>query len=117
LASLRDPNTGVYRHHGFSSAFGREKSIEALNKTHRKLFREWLNLQMKERREDLQQYLASLDDPKGLVVTYWLETEGYLACIPERTGKAGRNFFAKDMAHLLTAINRGVAAASQDQSS
>src|SRR6478672_862944 len=34
LASLRDANSGVYRHHGLSAAFGREESVSAMRKSH-----------------------------------------------------------------------------------
>ncbi|MDP9115300.1 MAG: hypothetical protein M3O20_16675, partial [Acidobacteriota bacterium] len=40
LASLRDPNSGTYRHHGLSASFGREQSIYALRKSHEQTFLE-----------------------------------------------------------------------------
>ena len=116
LASLRDPNTGVYRHHGFAAAFGQKQSAEVLSKSHRKLFREWLNLPLKERRQDLEEYLGSLDSNKEVVVGYWIESEGYLDCIPDKTGKAARTHFLQDMQQLLIGAKRA-AAAAPDQSS
>ena len=44
LASLRDPNSGSYRHHGLSAAFGREQSTYALRTSHEQTFLQWLNL-------------------------------------------------------------------------
>lgn len=117
LASLRDPNTGVYRHYGFASVFGQKRSAEVLGKSHRKLFREWLNLPLKERREDLESYLEGLDADKGVVIGFWLESEGYLHCIPDRTGRAARQHFLKDMQHLLAGSKRAAAGAADQSSS
>lgn len=117
LASLRDPHTGTYRHHGFASAFGTVKSQEALRKSHVKTFRHWLNLSLKERKADLQLYLDTLDDPNGLVVSYWMESRGYLHCIPDAAGKAAREHYGTDMEQLLRMFNRSAAAAPQGPSS
>ncbi len=117
LASLRDPNTGVYRHHGFASAFGQKQSMEVLSKSHRQLFREWLNLPLKERREDFEAYLGSLDANKEVVIGYWMESEGYLHCIPDKTGRASRTHFVKDMEQLLRGASRAAAGAPGQSSS
>jgi len=37
LGSLRDPNSGIYRHHGLSAAFGREESGRLFSKATRRL--------------------------------------------------------------------------------
>lgn len=117
LAALRDPTTGVYRHHGFAAAFGQKQSIEVLAKSHRTLFRAWLNQPLKERRQDLEQYLDSLDADREVVIGYWIESEGYLHCIPDKTGKAARTHFLKDMEQLLKGAKRSTAAAPDQSSS
>src|SRR5712691_10477786 len=61
LASLRDPNSGAYRHHGLSAAFGREESGKALKQSHEGIFSEWLNLALAEKSGDLGNYLRDLD--------------------------------------------------------
>src|SRR5580658_8601899 len=68
LASLRDPNSGAYRHHGLSAVFGREESGKALRESHEQAFVEWLKLSLAEKYEDLARYLATLEDPQGLIV-------------------------------------------------
>src|ERR1700682_6509675 len=65
LASLRDPNSGAYRHHGLSAAFGREECGKALKQSHERIFSEWLNLAFAEKSWDLRNYLQGLDDPQG----------------------------------------------------
>src|SRR6202171_603321 len=70
LASLRDANSGIYRHHGLSAAFGREESLSALRKSHEDAFREWLNLPLPDKSADLVAYFQSLDENPRQVVTY-----------------------------------------------
>ena len=63
LSSLRDSNSGIYRHHGLSALFGRDDSTKALRESHERAFHEWLGLKMEEKYYDLTRYLAELDDP------------------------------------------------------
>lgn len=101
FASLRDPNTGAYRHYGLSSAFGRDQSAQALRLSHVRTFREWLQAPLRQRHEDLQGYLDSLGDPKGTVVGYWLEAQSYLTAIPDSATRAEREHFSKHVERLL----------------
>lgn len=105
LGSLRDPNTGVYRHYGLTAAFGKEQSLHALRVSHNRTFREWLRLSLEEKHADLVTYLETLDDPRGLVVDYWLESRGYLACVPDVASKADRAWFASDIEELLASLS------------
>jgi hypothetical protein len=105
LASLRDPNSGVYRHHGLGVAFGRDQSIRALQSSHTKVFREWLNLPLRRKSSDLVEYLEGLGDPRGVVVRHWLRSRGYLTCIPDAASKAERELYTGDVEALLNALN------------
>jgi hypothetical protein len=104
LSSLRDPNTGAYRHYGLQTAFGREQSMEALATNHTRAFREWLRLPLAEKHADIVTYLETLDDPKGLVVGYWIESQGYAGCIPDSASKADRALFLDDLSRLLSSL-------------
>lgn len=115
LASLRDPNTGAYRHYGLANAFGREQSAQALETSHTRTFREWVNLNLEEKHTDLLAYLNTLDDPKGLVVRYWIESKGYAGCIPDSAGKADRALYLADIEGLLVVISRSSGGASTDR--
>lgn len=110
FASLRDPNTGAYRHYGLSSAFGREQSAQALRLSHIRTFREWLQAPLRQRQDDLHLYLESLGDPKGLVVGYWLEAQSYLASVPDSASRAERDHFAKHVERLLRNVKAAGAA-------
>ncbi len=117
LNSLRDPNSGVYRHYGLATAFGRDQSMQALESSHAKTFREWIKLSLREKHADLVTYLETLDDPKGLVVRYWLESGGYVGGIPDAASKADRAAYMGDVRQLLTVISRSSDGASTDPKS
>ncbi len=104
--SLRDPHSGVYRHYGLATAFGRDQSAEALETSHGRVFREWIKLSLKDKQADLAAYLETLEDPKGLVVHYWLQSEGYTGCVPEAASKAERAHYLEDIRALLTIFSR-----------
>src|SRR5437899_9269888 len=74
LASVRDPNSGTYRHHGLAVSFGRDQSVQALKSTHEEVFREWSNLSMPQKIDDLMSYIGSLEPSRGVVVDYWLQS-------------------------------------------
>ena len=51
LASLRDPNSGVYEQHGLMSIYGDNKSRQALaqSHSHSEVFQDWLDLPLHEK--------------------------------------------------------------------
>lgn len=101
LASLRDSNSGAYRHHGLSAAFGREESGKALKQSHESTFSEWLKLALAEKSRDLGTYLQGLDDPQGIVVGHWLRSEHYRAQIPDSAHPMESELFHRDLEALL----------------
>lgn len=104
LASLRDSNSGAYRHHGLSAAFGREESGKALKQSHEGTFSEWLKLPLAEKSRDLGTYLQGLDDPQGIVVGHWLRSEQYRAQIPDSARPMESEFFYRDLEALLQVL-------------
>ncbi len=114
LSSLRDPHTGAYRHYGLSTAFGREQTILALQSSHTRAFREWLRQPLHDKHADVVLYLESLDDPKGLVVKYWIESQGYAGCIPDSASKNDRTLFMEDLSQILNSLNHSSGGASKD---
>src|SRR5271168_5105792 len=83
LATLRDVNSGTYRHHGLFTSFGREEAVRALRESHEEAFRTWLNLPLTEKNEDLRAYLVSLDNPQEEVVEHWLQSGVYRSYVPD----------------------------------
>jgi hypothetical protein len=107
LASLRDPNSGIYRHHGLSGAFGREESGKALRESHEQTFAEWLKLPLSARHQDLMAYLAGLEDPPQTVLAHWLGSKAYRAQVPSSAREAERRLFFEDLEALLETTRNG----------
>jgi len=104
LASLRDANSGIYRHHGLSAAFGREESLNALRKSHEDTFGEWLNLPLPSKSADLVTYFQNIDENPRQVVTYLVRAAPYLSQLPDSASPAQRHQFKMEMEILLELI-------------
>jgi hypothetical protein len=101
LASLRDANSGVYRHHGLSASFGREESVGALRKSHEDTFREWLSLALSLKSADLISHFQNVQENPRQVVTYLARATPYLSQIPDSASPAQRRQFKMEMEILL----------------
>jgi hypothetical protein len=103
LASLRDPNSGAYRHHGLSAAFGREQSSYALRTSHEQTFLEWLNLSLAAKHKDFRAYFqsVSLDESPQSVIRYLARGARYITQAPDSAGPAQRRQFHMEMETLL----------------
>jgi hypothetical protein len=107
LASLRDPNSGHYRHHGLMAMFGREESTRALTESHEHAFREWLNLPLSEKHADLQEYFRELGEPPAEVVRHWRHTRLYRTLVPASATEAENEYFSADLDMLMRGFNSG----------
>jgi hypothetical protein len=105
LASLRDANSGIYRHHGLSAAFGREESLNALRKSHEDSFGEWLTLPLPSKSADLVTYFQDVDENPRQVVAYLARATPYLSQLPDSASPAQRRQFKMEMEILLELIN------------
>ena len=101
LATLRDVNSGTYRHHGLAAAFGREEAVRALRESHQATFQGWLNLTLAEKNEDLREYLIALDYSLEEVVGYWLHSRVYRGYVPPAAQEAETELFCRDLETLL----------------
>lgn len=104
LASLRDANSGVYRHHGLSAAFGREESLGALRKSHEDTFRVWLSLPLSDKSADLITHFQNVQENPRQVVTYLARATPYLSQLPDSASPAQRRQFKMEMETLLELI-------------
>jgi len=112
LASLRDQNSGIYRHHGLAVIFGREESSKALRDSHQEVFAEWLNLSLKDKWRDLAQYFESLEEPLGMVVAHLLDSGIYKTQVPDSARKMERELFCADLEALLQTVRNALRNAS-----
>lgn len=103
LASLRDPNSGAYRHHGLSAAFGREQSTYALKKSHDQTFLEWLTMPLAAKSADFRAYLQSANSEENpqAVLTYLARGSRYAMQAPDTAGPAQREQFQLEVGILL----------------
>jgi hypothetical protein len=101
LASLRDPNTGVYDHHGLSDIFGRDESRRALGESHAHVFQQWLNLPMAAKREDLVAYLTGREDARPLVLDYWTSAGISRSYLPQAAHDGERELFVREFEILV----------------
>lgn len=104
LASLRDPHSGVYRHHGFAATFGREESRKALGLSHEAVFQEWLNLPLTQKHQDATEYLDSLEVPRSEVLAHWAKVPDYRNYIPASARASERELFFAEFEVLLEAF-------------
>jgi hypothetical protein len=117
LASLRDPNSGIYRHHGLSDMFGRDESNRVLREHHERAFFEWLNLPMAEQSADLIVYIGSLEDPMATVLDHWFRSRPYKGQVPGAARKMERELFVKDLETLVETLRNGLPEKAEDRAS
>ena len=101
LSSLRDPNSGAYRHHGLAAAFGRDGSARALKQSHEHAFLDWLGLPIKAKADDVRAYLKGLEDGGAEVAAHWLRSGQSRNLVPESSLAAQREHFERDLETLL----------------
>lgn len=104
LASLRDANSGIYRHHGLSAAFGREESLSALRKSHEDSFHEWLNLALSDKSADMVTHFQNVEENPWQVATYLARATPYLTQLPDCASPAQRRQFKMEMETLVELI-------------
>ena len=110
LVSLRDPNSGIYRHHGLASVFGRDESIRALRESHDRSFLEWLLLDLELKIADLQEYIAGLDDDGEVVLKYLASSARNEFQLPEGAREADRFLFHRDFEKAVALLRNGFGA-------
>jgi hypothetical protein len=115
LASLRDANSGVYRHHGLAAAFGRDESVRALRESHEQTFLDWQILSMPEKMGDLREYLLSLEEPSGQVLDYRTHSGLDPRQLPASAREADRALFGQELRMLLEMLRNEFAGAPRAQ--
>lgn len=112
LASLRDANSGIYRHHGLTAMFGREETAKALRESHQDAFHEWLNLPLAEKYEQLISYLNELEDSSAIVLEHWIQARPYKSLLPDGARKMEVELFSRELNALLEIIRNGLGEAA-----
>jgi hypothetical protein len=114
LASLRDQNTGAYRHHGLEQLFGQEQSEQTLRQSHNQIFSDWLCFNLEQQKNDLEAYLDELNEDKKIILATWIRLSPYRSYIPAAAREVERNLFITDLEMVLELLRYDYAVASPD---
>ncbi len=112
LASLRNPNTGLYEHHGLAVLFGPEGSNKALRQGHLACCRQWLKSSLDEQMNDLRRYLSSQPSGPGEIIGHWKELGFWRGILPASIRGAERSLYLAEVETLLTLLQSEASAAA-----
>lgn len=101
LASLRDPNTGKYEHHGLALVFSEEEANKSLRSSHSAAFAEWIRFGLEQQKADLDLYLSQFFENKVLVIENWLRLTPYRNLLPASVRGTERKLYLADLEALL----------------
>lgn len=107
LARLRDPNSGVYQHHGLAQVFGAEEADRALRQSHLSCFLEWLRMSLEHQKADLAVFFTSVLVERQTMIETWLRLAHYRNLIPAAAPEPERALFLADIETLLRALRNG----------
>jgi hypothetical protein len=116
LASLRDPNTGVYQHFGFAQRFSEREADRTIRRSHANTFSDWLWFSLEQQREDLEKYLESVGGDRRAILGAWREWPPYMNWIPAQSRPVDRELFHSDLEIVLDLIRQDFAGASPGRS-
>jgi len=117
LASLRDPNTGRYEHHGLSQIFGEAEADAALQESHSQAFSEWLCFNLEQQKADLDLYLSSFQADRRTILSTWIRLAPYRNLVPASSRDPERRLYLADMEALLEIlkVENDVSVPDQDE--
>jgi hypothetical protein len=116
LSSLRDPNTGLYQHHGLATVFGEEEANAAMRLSHENTFAQWLESPLEQQKSDLDLYVAGLEPARKRVVETWSRLEPYRNLPPASAKAVEKSLFLTDLETLLSLMRNELGVASTDPS-
>ena len=105
LSSLRDTNSGVYKHHGLAAVFGREDSKRALREAHQRAFEEWLILPLQAKHADASEYLEGLPDAREDVLKHWKHVQVQRGFLPDSAKRGETDLFSEEFDLLLQILS------------
>ncbi|MFN7996453.1 MAG: hypothetical protein U0Q18_22770 [Bryobacteraceae bacterium] len=114
LASLRNPNSDSYEHHGLTQMFGSEHSEEILRESHGRVFHDWLCLSLEQQSADVHEYLAELQGNPANILKTWQQLRPYRNLVPKSARDVERDLYLSDLETLLEVMRAGLGAASSD---
>ena len=101
LASLRNSNTGFYEHFGLAQVYSQEEADRALRSSHARTFAEWLNYPLAQQKDDLEEYLLSIDANREKILKTWAALGPYRNMLPTEASTAERELFVSDLELII----------------
>lgn len=114
LASLRNPNSGSYEHHGLGLVFGEDEANQALKNSHNAVFAEWLSFNIEQQKADLDLYLSGLFEDRRVVVETWIRLAPYRNLLPMGVRTTEKRLYLADFAALLDLLKAATGVAEPD---
>lgn len=105
LASLRNPHTREYEHHGFTDRFGAAAAGEVIRQSHQRVLLEWMSVDLETAQKDLEQYLDSLGKPRSITLSTWLKLREFEQFTPADTAPALRAHFLRQVQWLIELLS------------
>ncbi|HZS50478.1 MAG TPA: hypothetical protein VFA54_06450 [Bryobacterales bacterium] len=113
LASLRNPNTGLYEHFGLAQIYSEEQADRAIRLSHAEAFGTWLNFSLAQQKADLDEYLNELDPDRQRVLDTWTSLATYRNLIPMDASEAERQLFVSDLELILELLRSELSTSSR----
>ena len=112
LAATRSSTSDAYEHDVLTLLHGEGPSHRALRRSHAQTFSEWLCLNLREQKADLDLYLSGWSDRSHSAILDWVRLETHLSLLPSSATKAERELYLSDFHLLLKVLAKeyGVAA-------
>ncbi len=106
FASMRDCNTGKYRHDGLAARFSAAAAGEALEMAHREIFYTVAALPLHEIVHQMQTYFESSHEAQAELLRAWRRLEPYRIAIPLDVNPAAAALFISNVKLALAVLPR-----------
>jgi hypothetical protein len=113
VSSLKDANSGRYRHDGLMNLYPEDSVQAALAHCHEELFSRILETSLSHQERDLRQCLGPAGDKFWAVVESWRESRFFRAMCPEGLPGYLDDLFCSNMAALLAIFSEDPANPAQ----
>ena len=114
LCSLRDPNSGLYRHYGLAQVFSDDQADRVLRQSHEQTFAQWLCFNLEQQKADLDLYLGGLNGNRRTILDTWIRLAPYRGLIPSVVREVERRLYLSDLETILELLKNEYGVASPD---
>ena len=104
LSSTRDYNTGCYRHEGLEFCYSSQMAEEALERSHRQVFKQLATAPLQHLVDDLQAYFRMAHADGDIVLRSWMALEPYRVVPPEVSEPLLRELFISNVKAALAIL-------------